>query len=348
MEKQMKTETSKESTLSVAVVILNWNGRDLLREFLPSVLKYSEGAAIYVADNASTDDSVAVLKKEFQDVKIIQNKTNGGFAKGYNEALKHLSEDIFVLLNSDVEVSENWLEPILTIFQKEPKTAAVQPKLLDYKNRDYFEYAGAAGGFIDMLGYPYCRGRIFDNLEKDHGQYNNDTYIFWASGACLAIRKSAFYEAGAFDESYFAHQEEIDLCWRLHNLGYKIKYTGGSRVYHLGGATLHSMNPRKTFFNFRNSLFSLLKNTPGTTAFFLILLRMILDALAGFKFIAAGKFAHFYAILQAHSSFYRHISILLKKRKKLPKKKDYYRQRSIVISYFISGKRKFSDLYQNN
>ncbi len=344
MEQGMKTETNKEGALSVAVVILNWNGRDLLREFLPSVLKYSKGANIYVADNASTDDSVSIIRDEFPKVKIIQNKINGGFAKGYNDALKHLKEDIFILLNSDVEVTENWLEPILDIFHTEPDTAAVQPKLLDYKNRNHFEYAGAAGGFIDMLGYPYCRGRIFASLEEDHGQYNDDTYIFWASGACLAIRNSAFYEAGGLDEIYFAHQEEIDLCWRLHNLGYRVKYTGGSRVYHLGGATLNSMNPRKTFFNFRNSLFSLLKNTPGAAAFLLIFLRMILDALAAIKFIAAGKFAHFYAILQAHLSFYRHITILLEKRKNLPKKKDYYTQKSIVFSYFISGKRKFSDL----
>ncbi|HSP11488.1 MAG TPA: glycosyltransferase family 2 protein [Salegentibacter sp.] len=344
MEQQMKTETNKKTPLSVAVVILNWNGRDLLREFLPSVLNYSDKANIYVADNASTDDSVAVLKEEFPSVKILQNKENGGYAKGYNDALKHLEEDIFILLNSDVEVTENWLGPILEIFQAEPNTAAVQPKLLDYKNQNHFEYAGAAGGFIDKLGYPYCRGRIFDSLEEDHGQYNDDTYIFWASGACLAIRKSAFYEAGALDETYFAHQEEIDLCWRLHNLGYKVKYTGGSRVYHLGGATLNSMNPRKTFFNFRNSLFSLLKNTPGAAAFFLIFLRMILDALAAIKFIAAGKFAHFYAILQAHLSFYKHITLLLEKRNNLPKKEDYYNQKSIVISYFMCGKRKFSDL----
>ncbi|MGM0932555.1 MAG: glycosyltransferase family 2 protein [Bacteroidota bacterium] len=340
----MKTKKNKEAPLSIAVVILNWNGRDLLREFLPSVLQHSQSANIYVADNASTDDSVSIVNKEFPSVKIIQNKENGGYAKGYNDALKHLSEDIFILLNSDVEVTENWLEPILNIFHKEPETAAVQPKLLDYRNKDYFEYAGAAGGFIDMLGYPYCRGRIFDSLEEDHGQYNDDIYIFWASGACLAIRNSAFYEAGGLDESYFAHQEEIDLCWRLHNLGYKIKYTGGSRVYHLGGATLNTMNPRKTFFNFRNSLFSLLKNAPEAAAFFLIFFRMILDALAAIKFIAAGKFAHFYAILQAHLSFYRHLTILLDKRKNLPKKKDYYSQKSIVISYFIGGKRKFSDL----
>ncbi|HEY9185278.1 MAG TPA: glycosyltransferase family 2 protein [Salegentibacter sp.] len=340
----MKPETNKELSLSLAVVILNWNGRDLLRKFLPSVLQFSPNAYIYVADNASTDDSVSILKKEFPSVRILQNKINGGYAKGYNDALKHLNEDIFILLNSDVEVTENWLKPILNIFNTEPDTAAVQPKLLDYTNKNYFEYAGAAGGFIDRLGYPYCRGRIFDSLEEDHGQYNDDSDIFWASGACLAIRNLAFYEAGGLDEAYFAHQEEIDLCWRLHNLGYKVKYSGASRVYHLGGATLETMNPRKTFFNFRNSLFSLLKNVPGPSAFFLIFLRMSLDFLAAIKFIAAGKFAHFFAIFQAHLSFYNHIPLFLRKRKMLPKKKDYYTHKSIVISYFINGKRKYSDL----
>ncbi|MGY5850290.1 glycosyltransferase family 2 protein [Salegentibacter sp. F14] len=340
----MTNEVGTNESLSIAVVILNWNGRDLLREFLPSVLLHSQKAQIYVADNASTDDSVVVVREEFPGVKLLENHKNYGYAKGYNQALKALKEDVFILLNSDVEVTENWLDPIIEIFQREPDTAAVQPKLLDYKNKDHFEYAGAAGGFIDMLGYPYCRGRIFDTLEEDHGQYNEDSYIFWASGACLAIRSSAFYQAGALDETYFAHQEEIDLCWRLHNLGYKIKYTGASRVYHLGGATLDSMNPRKTFFNFRNSLFSLLKNAPGHSAFFLILLRMSLDFLAAIKFIAAGKFAHFFAIFQAHLSFYSHISHFLEKRRILPKKKDYYTQKSIVIAYFINGKRKYSDL----
>lgn len=344
MEKRsLKTMKNKPANreYSIAVVILNWNGRKLLEEFLPPVLKFSEEAVIYVADNASTDDSVDFIRKNFPQIKIILNKENGGFAKGYNEALKNLTEDIFILLNSDVEVTENWLGPILEIFKNEPQTAVVQPKLLDYNKRNYFEYSGAAGGFIDMLGYPYCRGRIFDTVEEDHGQYNEDAYVFWASGACLAIRNTAFYEAGALDEDYFAHQEEIDLCWRLHNLGYNIKYTGGSKVFHVGGATLNNMNPRKTFFNFRNSLYSVLKNVPGKKAYLLLLLRMILDGLAALKFAIAGKFAHFYAVLQAHSSFYRNFLKIRNKRPLLPKKKNYFEQKSVVFTYFIEGNKKY-------
>lgn len=334
-------ENAEKNTPTTAVVILNWNGRKLLEQFLPSVVKYSGAAHIYVADNASTDDSIAFLKENFPKINIIQNKENGGYAKGYNDALKYLREDIFILLNSDVEVTENWLEPIVGIFGNEPETAAVQPKLLDYNKRNYFEYSGAAGGFIDMLGYPYCRGRIFDTIEEDHGQYNDDDYIFWASGACLAIRRTAFYEAGALDEDFFAHQEEIDLCWRLHNLGYRIKYTGRSRIYHVGGATLNNMNPRKTFFNFRNSLYSLLKNVPGQKVYLLLLLRMMLDGVAAMKFVAEGRFAHFYAVLQAHTSFYRNFRSILNKRALLPKAENYFEQKTVVFTYFIEGKKKY-------
>lgn len=338
--KFMTNPTSKKS-LSTAVIILNWNGRNLLEKFLPSILKYSGAANIYVADNASTDDSITFLKENLPEVKIIQNKENGGYAKGYNDALKYLQEDIFILLNSDVEVTENWLEPILEIFENEPETAAVQPKILDYNKRNYFEYSGAAGGFVDMLGYPYCRGRIFDSIEEDHGQYNQDAYIFWASGACLAIRRTIFYEAGALDEDYFAHQEEIDLCWRLYNLGYRIKYAGQSRIFHVGGATLNNMNPQKTFFNFRNSLYSVLKNVPEKKVYLLLLLRMILDGLAALKFITEGKFAHFYAVLQAHTSFYRNCLKIRKKRALLPKRKNYFEQKSVVFTYFIEGNKKY-------
>ncbi|MDX1545146.1 MAG: glycosyltransferase family 2 protein, partial [Christiangramia sp.] len=246
--------------MKVAVVILNWNGKELLKQFLPSVIQYSEKATIYVADNASTDDSVEFLKSSFPQVKIIQNSLNAGYAGGYNLALKSVEEDIHILLNSDVEVTENWLEPIVEVFEKEPGTAAIQPKILDHKRKDRFEYAGAAGGYIDKYGYPFCRGRVFQHMEEDHGQYNDDRYIFWASGACLAVRRSAYNEVGGLDEDFFAHQEEIDLCWRLQNMGHKIKYVSNSRIYHVGGATLQNMNPQKTFFNFRNSLFLLLKN----------------------------------------------------------------------------------------
>lgn len=330
--------------MSTAVVILNWNGHSLLEQFLPSVIRFSEGANIYVADNASTDDSVEFVQENFPQVKIIQNKENGGFAKGYNDALSHLTEDIFVLLNSDVEVSKNWLEPILEIFKNQPKTAAVQPKILDYKRKNYFEYAGAAGGYIDKYGYPFCRGRIFDTLEVDHGQYNNDVPIFWASGACMVIRKNVYWEAGALDEDFFAHQEEIDLCWRIHNLGYQIKSCGISTVYHVGGATLDSMNPRKTFFNFRNSLYMLLKNVPAPNVYGILFIRMILDGLAGIKFIAEGKFSHLYAILQAHTAFYGNFKKIYSKRKRVPKNIRYFQLKSIIWPYFCLSKKEFSKL----
>lgn len=326
------------------MVILNWNGKALLEQFLPSVVRYSEEAVIYVADNASTDGSVAFVRNNFPQVKIIQNKVNGGYAKGYNDALPQVREDIFILLNSDVEVTHGWLGPVLKEFENFPSTAALQPKILDFRKKEHFEYAGAAGGFIDRLGYPYCRGRIFTTLEKDEGQYDEPAEIFWASGACLAIRKDVFFEEGGFDEDFFAHQEEIDLCWRLYNSGYKVKAIGASKVYHLGGGTLHSMHPRKTFYNFRNSLYALLKNTPGKQTAFLILLRMILDGIAGLKFLAEGKPMHATAILKAHLSFYSHFYRMRKKRKKLSERSKYFDTNSVVVAYYIRDKKIFSDL----
>ena len=329
---------------TIAVVILNWNGLDLLKEFLPEVVKYSEEATIYVADNASTDTSVSFVKANFPEVKIIQNSVNGGYAKGYNDALAGLSEDIFILLNSDVKVTPNWIAPIKAVFQKDPDIAAVQPKILDYKAPSYFEYAGAAGGFIDKFGYPYCRGRVFESLEKDEGQYDDETEIFWASGACLALSSAAYNKVGKMDEDYFSHQEEIDICWRFHNFGYKVAYTPNSVVYHIGGATLNSMNPKKTFYNFRNSLFNLVKNTPSKSVLFLIIGRMILDGIAALKFLFELKFSHFTAVFQAHMSFYRYLSQMLKKRKNLPKKGNYYSKISVVCSHYILGDKKYSEI----
>lgn len=330
--------------MKTAVVILNWNGIDLLKKFLPSVVNNSPQAKVYVADNASTDQSVEYVKINFPEVGIIQNKVNGGFAKGYNDALSLLEEEVFILLNSDVEVTANWLLPLLEHLKTHPKTAIVQPKLLDYKRKDYFEYAGAAGGFVDKLGYPFCRGRIFDTLEKDEGQYDNLYPILWASGACLVIRRSVYEEVGGMDETYFAHQEEIDLCWRVHNAGYQAMYVPESMVYHLGGATLDAMNPQKTYLNFRNSLFNLLKNVPGKRAYLLILMRMKLDGLAGIKFIFEGKFKHTLAILKAHLSFYRNFFKVYKKRKQQSSRKDYAKIGSIVWQYYLKGRRKFSEL----
>ncbi|MFD2824587.1 glycosyltransferase family 2 protein [Lacinutrix iliipiscaria] len=326
--------------MKIAVVILNWNGKELLQKFLPSVISYSEEANIYVADNASTDASVAFVKTNFPQIKIIQNTQNGGYAQGYNEALKHLKEDVFCLLNSDIEVTPNWLKPIYAEFTTHKDTAIIQPKILDYKSKDHFEYAGAAGGFIDKYAYPYCRGRIFNTIEKDEGQYNDSSSIFWASGACFFIRKDVFQNLEGFDTSFFAHMEEIDLCWRAFNRDYQVRYVSQSSVYHVGGATLKSTNPKKTYLNFRNSLFTLTKNAPGPI-FFLLLSRLALDGLAGIKFLLELKFGHFLAIFKAHFSFYSNLPKLLNTRKSNPKKNNYYNKTSIVWSYYIKGRKVF-------
>ncbi|MFS4481755.1 glycosyltransferase family 2 protein [Hyunsoonleella sp. 2307UL5-6] len=329
--------------MKIAVVILNWNGIHLLKQFLPAVIKHSENADIYVADNASTDDSIKYLKTNFPTVHIIKNESNGGFAKGYNEALKHVKADVFCLLNSDVEVTENWLLPIKKSFNENPETAIIQPKILDYNQKDYFEYAGAAGGFIDKFGYPYCRGRIFNTIEKDIGQYNDETPIFWASGACLFIRSKIFKELHGFDETFFAHMEEIDLCWRAQHNNYNVFYNGKAVVYHVGGATLSNSNPKKTYLNFRNSLFTLVKNAEGNILI-IVFLRLVLDGIAGIKFLVEFKFAHFIAIIKAHFSFYASINYLLRKRKINKPQFKYYQTTSIVWDYFINKKRKYKSL----
>ncbi|PRZ19825.1 glycosyltransferase family 2 protein [Flavobacterium granuli] len=319
----------------IAVVILNWNGVQLLEQFLPSIIQFSPEATIYVADNASTDTSVSFVEKHFPNVQIVKNKGNFGFAQGYNEALKHIDAEIYALINSDIEATQNWLGPILETFDKEPDIAIIQPKILDFKNKQYFEYAGAAGGFIDKYGYPYCRGRIFDTIEKDLGQYDDNREIFWASGACFFIRSAVYKELNGFDDDFFAHQEEIDLCWRAFNKGHKIKYNYKSVVYHVGGATLQQGNPRKTFLNFRNSLLMLTKNLPKESLYKVLFLRMILDGIAGLQFISKGKFSHFTAILKAHFSFYNLFSDTYKKRAQFQTKK-YYNQKSIVYNYYIN------------
>lgn len=324
----------------IAIIILNWNGKDLLQKFLPSVVAHSQEASIYLADNASTDDSVAFVKANFPSINIIQNTSNGGYAKGYNDALKRIDAEFYCLLNSDVEVTADWLPPIIDTFKREKNTAIIQPKLLDYTTKVHFEYAGAAGGFIDKYAYPYCRGRIFNTIEKDLGQYG-DASIFWASGACLFIRRTVFKELGGFDEAFFAHMEEIDLCWRAFNLGYDRKYVSTSTVYHVGGATLNTTNPKKTYLNFRNSLFTLTKNASGNLLL-LILTRLILDGLAAVKFLMELKLAHIFALLSAHFSFYGHLPSLLKQRKELEQHPDYYQTSSIVWAYYAK-KRKHYD-----
>lgn len=327
-------------TKDIAVVILNWNGKALLEQFLPSVIKYSDDAIIYLADNSSSDDSVTFVSEHFPTVQLIQNTENGGYAKGYNDALKQIEEPLLCLLNSDIEVTENWLQPIVDEFNTDLNTAIIQPKILDYKNKSHFEYAGAAGGFIDKYGYPFCRGRIFDTVEEDQGQYNDTKAIFWASGACFFIRNSVFKALNGFDESYFAHMEEIDLCWRAFNSNYKTKYVGASAVFHVGGATLKNTNPKKTYLNFRNSLFTLVKNT-DSKLFFRTFMRMTLDGIAAIRFLFQLKPKHFFAILKAHGSFYLNLNRILKKRKQLNKEPNYYQTNSVVWSYFIKKRIKF-------
>lgn len=332
--------------MNLAIVILNWNGKQLLEKFLPSIEKYSNLSAveIVVADNASTDDSIKFIEQNYPRVKIVQNLENGGYAKGYNDALKHINADIYALVNSDIEVTEDWLNPVIEVFKNEPNTAIIQPKIMDYKDNVLFEYAGAAGGFIDKFGYPYCRGRIFSELEKDTQQFNDITDIFWASGACFFIRSSVFHQINGFDEDYFAHQEEIDLCWRAQNLEKTIKYVGTSTVYHIGGATLKEANPRKTFLNFRNSLFTLVKNLPKNQLFSILFTRLVLDGVAGIKFLVELRPIHSLAIIRAHFSFYYHLFKMLKKRTNSHHKSSYYTIKSIVWKHYILGKKKFNNL----
>ena len=331
--------------MKIAIVILNWNGEKLLEQFLPSIVNFSsELATIYVADNASTDHSIKFVKEQFPLVQIIENATNGGYAKGYNDALNSIEADIYCLINSDVEVTENWIPPILEVFKDEDNTAIIQPKLLDFKDKNKFEYAGAAGGFVDLYGYPYCRGRVFNHLEEDTNQYNDVTEIFWASGACFFIRAKVYHQLSGFDEDYFAHQEEVDLCWRAQNEGFQVKYVGTSTVYHVGGATLQETNPHKTFLNFRNSLLNVIKNVPKQWFLFVVFTRFILDGIAGVKFLVELRPIHTFAILKAHLSVYKNFYKFLQKRKKLQKKYVYNPHTSVVWQYFILKRRYFKCL----
>ncbi len=334
--------------MSIAVVILNWNGVELLKTYLPSVVKFSKEAQVYVIDNASTDNSVAFLKNNFPGVKCIHNSKNLGYAGGYNEGLKAVKEDIYILLNNDVEVSQNWLKPIGQTFETKSDIAVIQPKILDYSRPEYFEYAGAAGGFLDFCGYPYCRGRIFTTLEKDKGQYDDDIEIMWASGACFAIRKKVFESQKGFDETYFAHQEEIDLCWRIFNAGYKIWYCHKSKVYHLGGGTLDALSPKKTFLNFRNSLFNIAKNVAFPLCIVVVLKRLILDAFACLRFLFVFQWKHIFAVLQAHFSFYANVFRINPKQNQNQRKTRYYNTFSIVFQYFVLDKKTFRDIHQSH
>lgn len=337
----------------VAVVILNYNGKHFLERFLPSVIQHSGGCKIVVADNGSNDASLSFLREKYPHVSVIENKGNYGYAKGYNLALKKIKAKYFVLLNSDVEVSKNWIEPIIDLMEKNSDIAACQPKILDYNKRHMFEYAGASGGFIDRFGYPFCRGRIFNTLEEDFGQFNDACEIFWATGACMFVRAEAFHKVNGFDDDYFAHMEEIDLCWRMKNFGYKIFVVPDSVIYHIGGGTLNKLSKRKTFLNFRNNLTTLTKNHPPQFLILKIFYRMVLDGVAAVKFLFDGQPKHFFAVIRAHLNFYLWLPKILRLRKQLKNTEGFHFSRSgiykgnIVLEYFIKNKQKFKDLHPN-
>jgi len=328
----------------VAVVILNYNGERLLRQFLPSVVQHSAGADIFVADNGSTDLSLTILKTEFPSVRVVVLEQNYGFCGGYNRALGIISAEYYVLLNSDVEVTAGWLGPLKSLLDANSDIAAVQPKILSYTNRNAFEYAGAGGGFIDALGYPFCRGRLFDYSEEDRGQYDDEREVFWTSGACMMIRSKSFHEHGGFDEDFFAHMEEIDLCWKLKRSGHRLLYSGQSRVYHLGAGTLDYQNPKKTYLNFRNGLSLLYKHLDSGEMMYKLPLRLILDWLAALVFLLRGSSKSFFSVWRAHAHFIREFSKLQTKRRAIRSRYPHYPKTQmypglIVIDYYLRNRK---------
>lgn len=331
----------------VSVVILNYNGKKWLEQFLPNVLQHCafDWCEVVVADNASTDDSRDFMQQQYPNIQLIVLAKNYGYAGGYNQALAQVNAQYYVLLNSDVALSENWLEPLVSYMDIHTDVGAVQPIIKAYHANTHFEYAGAAGGFIDYLGYPFCRGRIFDTVEKDTHQYDSNIECHWASGACLFIRKDVFEQAGKLDDDFFAHMEEIDLCWRVRMLGYKIYCIAASTVYHVGGGTLPQGNPRKTYLNFRNNLYMIFKNEAGFGMPFKIFVRMLLDGLAGVQALFIKRnLADVLAILKAHFHFYTAIPSLLQKRKAIRKVAVSSYSKSIVLQYFLWNKKYFSQL----
>jgi hypothetical protein len=347
-----------EQQPKVAIVILNWNGKKYLEQFLPSVLSSTwPDLDIVVGDNASVDGSVEFLKENYPAIRIIQNDDNYGFTGGYNRVLQKVKADYYILLNSDIEVHPGWINPVIALMESDPLIAAAAPKIKSFTQKDHFEHAGAAGGFIDRFGYPFCRGRLFYEVEEDKGQYNQSGEIFWASGAALFIKKKCWDETGGFDERFFAHMEEIDLCWRLKNMAYKIMYCAESEVYHVGGGTLNKENPFKTYLNFRNNLLILQKNLPAGQAFTKIGIRFWLDLIALFRFLSEGKRHDAWAVSRAHQNF---VKQLFKKRSKKselkperwdPASKVKNRSRltglytgTLIYDFFVKKKRHFSDL----
>lgn len=330
-------------TPSVAIVILNYNGQHYLEKFLPKVIEYSGNHAIWIADNASTDRSLDWLNTHYPELNTLTINQNKGYAGGYNDALRRIRADYYILLNSDIEVTENWIAPVIAFMESDPLIAACQPKIRAYDLPTHFEYAGAAGGYMDYLGYPFCRGRIFDTREEDFGQYDDEKDVFWATGACLFIKSSAFHAASGFDERFFAHMEEIDLCWRLLNMRYRITYCGKSTVYHVGGGTLHKSNPKKTFLNYRNNLIMLYKNLPKGRRWKTVLIRLVLDGISSVRFMATGAWPDVLAIVRAHFAFYAMIPELTRKAQRTRYRAPLY-YRSVVWEYFVLGKHKFGKL----
>ena len=332
----------------LATIILNYNGRSFIQKFLPDVVKYNEGFPVYVVDNNSTDQSVSLLESDFKEkVSCIKLDKNYGFCGGYNKAADMIEAEYFVLLNSDVEVTSGWLLPLLSLMETDRNIAACQPKILDHEQKDLYEYAGAGGGYIDILGYPFCRGRIFRSIETDYHQYNDITQVFWASGACMMIRSEIFKEMGGFDEDYFAHMEEIDLCWRMKKSGYQIFYNGQSEVYHVGGGTLNQSNPYKTYLNFRNSLITLIKNESPVAVWWKVPARILLDIIASIKFLLMDTINDGLAVIRADIHVLSRLLYYRRKKVKYARKvsldSGLYRK-SIVFSHYILHKRFFFNL----
>jgi len=336
--------------MKVAIVILNWNGKRFLEQFLPQVIEFnSPYSEVIVADNASTDDSVDFLATHYPNIRVIINDSNGGFSKGYNDALKHVDAEYYCLLNSDIEVTPNWIEPIIQLMESDPTIAVCQPKIRSWHEPEKFEYAGAAGGFIDKYGYPFCRGRMFMDLEVDNGQYDDISEIFWATGACMFVRSELYHAHGGLDEDFFAHMEEIDFCWRMKNLGYKIMYCSDSKVFHIGGGTLPKKSSRKTYLNFRNNIFLLYKNLPHNRLIIVFSVRLILDGVAAIRFLFDSGFADAWAVFKAHLHFYKSLRRNLKKRNKIPHiHVSNILNKNLVLEYYFKKKHLFTDLNQDD
>ena len=333
---------------SVAVVILNYNTKYFLEKFLKSVVNSSySNFQVYVADNASTDDSVKFIIDQYPQIKLIVLEKNYGFTGGYNRALKQINSDYYILLNSDVEVKSDWIEPLVELAEKTPNIGAIQPKILDYKNPTKFEYAGACGGFIDKYGFPFCRGRIFESLEEDFNQYDDEKEIFWATGASMFVKADLYHQLGGLDEDFFAHMEEIDFCWRLHQHGYKVMVCPKSVVYHVGGGTLQKSNPKKTYYNFRNGLILLIKNLPSNKLVPILFMRLLLDHIAAYRWLFQGKYGDFFAVAKAHRHFIFRLSYWFKKRGET--NKEIYHsllvyKKSIALSHYLSKINKYKEL----